>query len=30
MSNLIKRIDKKYGFDLVNEDTFDDYFYEEW
>lgn len=29
-SELFKAIDKKYGFDLINEDTFDDYFYEEW
>lgn len=29
-SKLFKAIDKKYGFDLINEDTFDDYFYEKW
>lgn len=29
-SELFKAIDKKYGFDLINEDTFDNYFYEEW
>lgn len=29
-SELFKAIDKKYGFDLINEDTFDDYFYEKW
>ena len=29
-SELFKAIDKKYGFGLINEDTFDDYFYEEW
>ena len=29
-SELFKAIDKKYGFDLINEYTFDDYFYEKW
>lgn len=29
-SELFKAIDKKYGFDLINEDTFGDYFYKEW
>ena len=27
---LFKAIDEKYGFGLVQEDTFDDTFYEEW
>ena len=29
-SALFKAIDKKYKFGLVNEDTFDDDFYDEW
>ena len=29
-SELFKAIDKKYGFGLINEDTFGDYFYKEW
>lgn len=29
-SKLFKAIDKKYGFGLVDEDTFSGYFYERW
>lgn len=29
-SALFKAIDKKYGFGLIDDDTFDDEFYEEW
>lgn len=29
-SELFKAIDKKYGFDLISEDTFGDYFYKRW
>ena len=29
-SALFRAIDKKYGFGLIDDDTFDDEFYEEW
>ena len=29
-TELFKAIDKKYGFGIIAEDTFSDYFYEEW